>query len=125
MQERLTEMGEWLSINGEAVYGSKPWRAQNDSMNPSVWYTTQPTPSVHLKAKETTKALRAFVLKRKNASEPKPKSPALREAEEKWKRLCILNDFSHPILHCYHGELRYKACGLIAKMITYIVHTLI
>jgi len=25
MQDRLREMGEWLAINGEAIYGSRPW----------------------------------------------------------------------------------------------------
>ncbi|XP_046401270.1 alpha-L-fucosidase-like isoform X2 [Ischnura elegans] len=38
-QERLEQMGSWLQINGEAVYGSKPWLFQNDTSNPSVWYT--------------------------------------------------------------------------------------
>lgn len=36
-EERLRQMGEWLSINGEGVYGSKPWKHQNDSVNPNVW----------------------------------------------------------------------------------------
>ncbi|XP_068672227.1 alpha-L-fucosidase-like [Montipora foliosa] len=39
-QERLLEMGKWLKINGEAIYSSRPWRAQKDSVAPNVWYTT-------------------------------------------------------------------------------------
>ena len=38
-EERLRQMGYWLSINGEAIYGSKPWKYQNDTTNPDVWYT--------------------------------------------------------------------------------------
>jgi alpha-L-fucosidase len=26
MQSRLTEIGEWLRVNGEAIYGSRPWK---------------------------------------------------------------------------------------------------
>lgn len=39
-QERLADIGKWLSINGEAIYSSKPWTAQNDSLTENVWYTS-------------------------------------------------------------------------------------
>ncbi|XP_026742726.1 alpha-L-fucosidase-like [Trichoplusia ni] len=42
-QERLLALGEWLSINGEAIYGSSPWHSQNDTINPKVWYTCTKT----------------------------------------------------------------------------------
>lgn len=29
----------WLQINGEAIYGSRPWIYQNDTHTPDVWYT--------------------------------------------------------------------------------------
>jgi alpha-L-fucosidase len=45
-QERLLQMGSWLKVNGEAIYGSKPWIYQNDTTTSGVWYTqnnaTQP-----------------------------------------------------------------------------------
>lgn len=39
-QERLADIGKWLSINGEAIYSSKPWTAQNDTLTKNVWYTS-------------------------------------------------------------------------------------
>lgn len=31
--------GAWLTINGEAIYDTKPWSVQNDTLTGSVWYT--------------------------------------------------------------------------------------
>ena len=30
MQQRLVEIGEWLEVNGEAIYGTKPWEHESD-----------------------------------------------------------------------------------------------
>ncbi|XP_039487798.1 putative alpha-L-fucosidase [Drosophila santomea] len=40
-EERLRDMGRWLKFNGEAIYGSKPWIYQNDTITANVWYTRQ------------------------------------------------------------------------------------
>lgn len=41
--ERLTQLGEWLKINGDAIYGTTVWpTAQNDSVTDGVWYTYKP-----------------------------------------------------------------------------------
>ncbi|KAL4714021.1 hypothetical protein ACJJTC_008375 [Scirpophaga incertulas] len=42
-QERLLELGEWLSVNGDAIYESSPWMSQNDSYSGTVWYTCKKT----------------------------------------------------------------------------------
>jgi alpha-L-fucosidase len=36
-EERLRQMGSWLKVNGEAIYGSIPWKYQNDTTNSHVW----------------------------------------------------------------------------------------
>ena len=36
-EERLKDTGNWLKINGEAIYGSKPWIHQNDTITKNVW----------------------------------------------------------------------------------------
>ncbi|KAH9502565.1 hypothetical protein Btru_069009 [Bulinus truncatus] len=38
-QERLVQMGSWLKVNGEAIYGTRPWSYQNDTVTSGVWYT--------------------------------------------------------------------------------------
>ncbi|KAK4312821.1 hypothetical protein Pmani_005917 [Petrolisthes manimaculis] len=40
MEERLRQLGGWLDINGAAVYSTKPWTHQNDSLTHGVWYTS-------------------------------------------------------------------------------------
>lgn len=40
-EERLRDMGKWLKINGEAIYSSRPWKYQNDTVTKGVWYTTE------------------------------------------------------------------------------------
>ena len=37
-EERLREMGEWLKVNGEAIYKTRPWSVcQKDSVTANVW----------------------------------------------------------------------------------------
>lgn len=40
-QQRLRELGQWLSVNGEAIYETVPWLYQNDTINSDVWYTSK------------------------------------------------------------------------------------
>jgi alpha-L-fucosidase len=42
-EERLRQFGSWLAINGEAIYASKPWSHQNDTVTKDLWYTSQIT----------------------------------------------------------------------------------
>ena len=36
-------VGSWLSINGEAIYKTKPWHYQNDTLNNNFWYSYNKT----------------------------------------------------------------------------------
>ena len=36
-EERLRQLGTWLGINGEAIYASRPWTKQNDTITAGVW----------------------------------------------------------------------------------------
>ncbi|XP_026329740.1 plasma alpha-L-fucosidase-like [Hyposmocoma kahamanoa] len=38
-QERLLQLGDWLKINGEAIYKTTPWESQQDTLNADAWYT--------------------------------------------------------------------------------------
>ncbi|XP_052282984.1 alpha-L-fucosidase-like isoform X1 [Dreissena polymorpha] len=40
-EERLRSLGDWLNVNGEAIYGTIPWTHQNDTVTPNVWYTSK------------------------------------------------------------------------------------
>ncbi|XP_053123094.1 tissue alpha-L-fucosidase [Hemicordylus capensis] len=40
-EERLLGLGKWLSINGEAIYESKPWRVQKENGTDNTWYTSK------------------------------------------------------------------------------------
>ncbi|KAK7102827.1 hypothetical protein V1264_020994 [Littorina saxatilis] len=54
-EERLRDLGQWMQVNGDGIYGSHPWTYQNDTKNPDVWYT--------MKADGSSKDVYAFVLK--------------------------------------------------------------
>ncbi|EGG13477.1 alpha-fucosidase [Cavenderia fasciculata] len=42
MQERLLQIGAWMDVNNAAIYDTIPWRAQNDTAEEQIWYTTNP-----------------------------------------------------------------------------------
>ena len=36
-EERLTQLGSWLQINGKAVYSTSVWKFQNDTESGKIW----------------------------------------------------------------------------------------
>src|SRR6266536_3062823 len=38
MQERLSQIGAWLKVNGAAIYGTHPWRQSSEG---NVYYTSK------------------------------------------------------------------------------------
>ncbi len=39
MQQRLIDIGDWLKVNGEAIYDSRVWQKQSGSAIPDVFFT--------------------------------------------------------------------------------------
>ena len=37
-EERLEQIGEWLKINGDAIFKTKVWKYQTDPKSPKTWY---------------------------------------------------------------------------------------
>ena len=36
LEERLTQLGKWLKINGDGIYGTRQWKYRQDPSNPNV-----------------------------------------------------------------------------------------
>jgi len=39
LEERLKGLGSWLKVNGDAVYGTRPWKYMQDPLNNNLYYT--------------------------------------------------------------------------------------
>lgn len=62
-EHRLLQLGEWLKINGEAIYDTSPWLYQNDTSNSDVWYTSKKKWNETANTTETFTEVFAFFLK--------------------------------------------------------------
>ncbi|XP_018615352.2 tissue alpha-L-fucosidase-like [Scleropages formosus] len=40
-EERLRGLGDWLHVNGEAIYASRPWRVQMENSSVPLWFTSK------------------------------------------------------------------------------------
>ncbi|XP_064459150.1 alpha-L-fucosidase-like [Ornithodoros turicata] len=81
----LRQLGAWLRINGEAVYGTRSWLIHHDTASNDVWYT----------ASKDGRVVYAFVL-----TWPKDGKLILRSIDAgSWVRLSMLG---------YKEELRYE-----------------
>lgn len=38
-QDRLTQLGQWMEVNKEAIYDTRPFAMQNDTLTGDAWYT--------------------------------------------------------------------------------------
>uniref|UniRef100_A0A8R1HGR6 Putative alpha-L-fucosidase n=1 Tax=Caenorhabditis japonica TaxID=281687 RepID=A0A8R1HGR6_CAEJA len=43
-EDRLAEIGRFIDVHSEALFGTKPWIFQNDTNAPNVWYTSRYRP---------------------------------------------------------------------------------
>jgi alpha-L-fucosidase len=41
MQQRLKDIGSWLKVNGDAIYGTRMWKTSPAKKTPNVFYTTK------------------------------------------------------------------------------------
>lgn len=37
-EERLNQMGQFVNVNKEGIFKTKPWIYQNDTVSPNIWY---------------------------------------------------------------------------------------